>query len=207
MLKIAVLAPIPRPRVRTAMAVKPRFLRSMRKPKRISCRVVSITRTRRVSRHFSWSARCRPGRVARDGTPLLASSLARRIPRFFVRGGRATRRPIPGPPAPGETTTAAVAESCSQMLRSHLQPPFRAARRSRLFKLNNPRNGARKPAPVICFFFELSPPEPCERIVFRPPAILGCFPLGCNPALLFQLVQSRVERSVAHLQHVARHLL
>src|SRR5213079_2969488 len=88
-----------------------------------------------------------------------------------------------------------------------LQPPFGAKRRSRLFKLNNPRNGARKPAPVVCFFFELLTPEPCERIIFRPPAILGCFPLGCNPALLLQLVQSRVQRSVAHLQHIARHLL
>src|SRR5204863_725587 len=44
---------------------------------------------------------------------LLASSLARRIPRFFVRGGRAARRPIPGPRAPSETTTAAAAESCT----------------------------------------------------------------------------------------------
>src|SRR5258708_9261610 len=93
------------------------------------------------------------------------------------------------------------------MLRSHIQPPFRAARRSRLFQLNDPRNGARKPAPVVGFFFELSPPEPCKRIVFRPPAILGRFPFGCNPALLLQLVQSRVERSVAHLQHVAGYLL
>src|SRR2546429_6734694 len=47
------------------------------------------------------------------GAPLLASSLARRIPRFFVPGGRATRHPLPGPPAPSETTTATVAESCT----------------------------------------------------------------------------------------------
>src|SRR2546429_3642530 len=75
------------------------------------------------------------------------------------------------------------------MLRSHMKPPFRSARRSRLFKLNDPRNGARKPAPVICFFFELSPPEPRERIIFCAPTILGRFPFGCDPALLLQLVQ------------------
>src|SRR5436305_5460412 len=80
-----------------------------------------------------------------------------------------------------------------------LQPPLGANRRSRLFELNNPRNGARKPAPVICFFFELSPPQSCQRIIFRPPSILGRFPLGCNPAFLFQLVQGLVERSVAHV--------
>src|SRR2546429_3920613 len=30
-------------------------------------------------------------------------SLLQRIPRFFVRGGRPARRPVPGPPAPSET--------------------------------------------------------------------------------------------------------
>src|SRR6266576_5463553 len=95
----------------------------------------------------------------------------------------------------------------SQCFGRILQPPFGAKRSSRLFELNNPRNGARKSAPVVCFFFELSPPQPCQRIVFRPPAILGRFPLRRDPTLLFQLVQSRVKRSVAHLQHIARHLL
>src|SRR2546429_4832581 len=50
-----------------------------------------------------WFARYRPSRGAHGGAPLLASSLARRIPRFFVRGARAARRPVPGPPAPSET--------------------------------------------------------------------------------------------------------
>src|SRR2546430_14985355 len=54
-----------------------------------------------------WFARYRPDRFSRGGAPRLASSLARRIPRFFVRGGRAARRSIPGPPASSETMTAA----------------------------------------------------------------------------------------------------
>src|SRR5438876_381104 len=58
-----------------------------------------------------WSARYRPGRAARGGAPLLAPSLAQRILRFFVRGARAAHHPIPGPPAPSETTTAAAGES------------------------------------------------------------------------------------------------
>jgi len=49
----------------------------------------------------------------RGAAPVLASSLLRRIPRFFVPGGRATRRPVPGLPAPSETTTAAAVESCT----------------------------------------------------------------------------------------------
>src|SRR5438876_7581525 len=36
-------------------------------------------------------SRYRPSRGAHGGAPLLASSLARRIPRFFVRGARAAR--------------------------------------------------------------------------------------------------------------------
>src|SRR6266566_7016355 len=126
-----------------------------------------------------WSARYHLGPVARDGVPLLASSLARRIPRFCVRGGRAARRPVPGPPAPSDTMTAAAAESCKANAPvAYFKPPFRAKRRSRLFKFNNSRNAARKPAPVICFFFELPTPEPCQRIIFRPPAILGRLPFS-----------------------------
>src|SRR5213079_1645060 len=60
-----------------------------------------------------WFARYRLVPAARGGALLLASSLARRIPRFFVRGGRAARRLIPGPPAPSETTTVTVAELCT----------------------------------------------------------------------------------------------
>src|SRR5207248_11689633 len=58
------------------------------------------------------SARYHPYRVARGGAPLLASSFLRSIPRFFVPGGRAALHPIPGPPAPSETTTVTVAELC-----------------------------------------------------------------------------------------------
>src|SRR5437588_11783060 len=60
-----------------------------------------------------WFVRYRPGRAAHGGAPLLASSLARHIPRFFVRGARAARRRVPGPPAPSGTTNVTVAELCT----------------------------------------------------------------------------------------------
>src|SRR5207249_1811489 len=77
-----------------------------------------------------WSARYRPGRAARGGAPLLAPSLAQRILRFFVRGARAVRRPIPRPPAPSETTTAAAGELCiSNAPVAFSNPPLLASER------------------------------------------------------------------------------
>jgi hypothetical protein len=72
--------------------------------------------------------------------------VAQLVVQFPVRPGRAKQRAQP------------QGNRVNPMLRSHLQPPFRAARRSRLFKLNDARNRARKPAPLICFLFKLSPP-------------------------------------------------
>src|SRR5207237_10321931 len=55
----------------------------------------------------------RPGPVARAAALPLVPFPLRQIPRFFVPGGRAARRPILGPPAPNETTTVTAAESCT----------------------------------------------------------------------------------------------
>src|SRR5215467_9817425 len=79
------------------------------------------------------------------------------------------------------------------VLRSHYSSlSVSDARDSGSLELDHPRNGTRKPAPVVSFLFELPPAEPRQRIVFGPPAVLGCFPLGRNPALLLQLVKGRV---------------
>src|SRR5947199_5827634 len=59
-----------------------------------------------------WSARYRPSRVARDGALPRVPSLARCIRPFFVRGDRATRPPVPGPPAARGTPTAAAVDAC-----------------------------------------------------------------------------------------------
>src|SRR5438105_3219151 len=49
--------------------------------------------------------------------------------------------------------------------------------------------------------------EARERIKFRAAAEFAGLPFGRDPAFLLELVQRRVERSVADLQHVARDLL
>src|SRR6202041_383331 len=46
-----------------------------------------------------------------------------------------------------------------------------------------------------------------ERIELRAAIVLGDFPLGGNPAFLFELVQCGIERAVADLQNVAGDLL
>src|SRR5205807_10028553 len=138
-LKMVVLAEIPSASVITATAVKP--APSAACADQSANRVRSLeSRSRGARRGISLSsARYRPGRVARDGAPLLAPSLGRRIPLFFVPGGRAARRPIPGPPAPGETTTARAVESCkanarvafSDLLYSYLRATIGSTRVAR----------------------------------------------------------------------------
>ena len=49
----------------------------------------------------------------------------------------------------------------------------------------------------------MTPAEARERIEFRATIVLRCFPLGGNPALLLQLVQSGIERAIADLQHIS----
>jgi len=68
------------------------------------------------------------------------------------------------------------------------------------------RDGARKSVPVGSLFLELLAAKPRERIILCTPVVLTGFPLGCNPALLLQLVQRRVQGTIAHLQYIARNL-
>jgi hypothetical protein len=65
------------------------------------------------------------------------------------------------------------------------------------------RDGGREPLPVRRLRFELLPAQPGERIKLGPPVVFCLLPLGCDPAFLLQLVQSRVEGSFANLQHVS----
>ena len=49
-------------------------------------------------------------------------------------------------------------------------------------------------------------PSRVSVIELGTPVILALFPFCANPALLLELVQGRVERSVANLQYIARNL-
>src|SRR4029077_8822634 len=73
-----------------------------------------------------------------------------------------------------------------------------------LRNLDDLRNGRRETPPVRRLQFELPLSQARERIKFRPPVILGLLPLGGDPAFLFELVQCRVQGSLADLQHVSR---
>ena len=46
--------------------------------------------------------------------------------------------------------------------------------------------------------------EARERVELGAPVVLRLLPLGRDPAFLLQLVQGRVERAFADLQHVSR---
>src|SRR5262249_9811461 len=60
--------------------------------------------------------------------------------------------------------------------------------------------------PLRHLALERAPAEPRQRVIFRAPSELAGLPLGFDPALLFQLVQRGVERAVADLEDIARHL-
>ena len=53
---------------------------------------------------------------------------------------------------------------------------------------------------------ELPAPLRRQRVVLRPPVVLGCSPRGRDPAAPLQAVQRRLQRPLADLQHLARHL-
>jgi hypothetical protein len=51
--------------------------------------------------------------------------------------------------------------------------------------------------PPVGFFFELSPTQPRQGILFHTATIYPHLPLACNSARLFQLVQSWNDPSLA----------
>ena len=54
--------------------------------------------------------------------------------------------------------------------------------------------------------FEGTPSVTGERVVLRAAVVFAVAPLRLDPPLLLQLVQGGVERPLAHLQDVIRHL-
>src|SRR6185312_12816340 len=64
-----------------------------------------------------------------------------------------------------------------------------------------------EPVPVCRFLFELPAAEPGEGIELGTAVVLARSPFGGDPAFLLELVQSRIERSVTDLKHLAGNLL
>ena len=46
-----------------------------------------------------------------------------------------------------------------------------------------------------------------ERVIFRAAIVLTNRPFGADPAVLFELVESRIERSLADLENLGGHLM
>ena len=73
--------------------------------------------------------------------------------------------------------------------------------------LQHESNGGGKALPVGLFALELFASGARERIVPGATIVLAGAPLGLNPALLFEAVESGVERALLDLEDVAGNLL
>src|SRR5262245_44625373 len=74
---------------------------------------------------------------------------------------------------------------------------------SHLFQPDDRGDGRRETPPVRALAIELLPTGPGQLVELCPPPQVAGFPLRRDPALLLELVQRRIERSVADLQRVA----
>src|SRR5262245_49150128 len=77
---------------------------------------------------------------------------------------------------------------------------------SGLTEADDTRNGAGKPLPLGGFPVERAVAGSRQRVVLRPPAAGRDLPLCAQPPFLFEFVEGGVQRSIAYLQIVARHL-
>src|SRR5262249_9319965 len=82
-----------------------------------------------------------------------------------------------------------------------------SGRISGFLQLDDLGDSRREPVPVGSFFFQLAAAQPGQRIEFGATIVLTGPPLGRDPSFLLQLVECRVQRSVADLQYFAGHLL
>ena len=97
-----------------------------------------------------------------------------------------------------EKRTEAKRQRINPMLDAHVRPPSSCTTLG---------DGPGEPCPDLGLFLELPPPQSRERVELGAAIILRRLPLRFDPALLLELVQGRVERTVAHLQDLARDLL
>ncbi len=99
-----------------------------------------------------------------------------------------------------------AAEQGAQPQRDRVEPAFET-HLSTLLKLHYMRDGGREPGPIGRLFFELLAAGPRQAVELGAAVILAWLPFGGDPALLLQLVEGRIERSVADLEDVAGNLL
>src|SRR5262249_42526459 len=140
-----------------------------------------------------WSARFLRARGWRRSAPPRASYQRAYCRRCVNQGG--CRFPPPAR-APGAGTNPPAA------------PEMRAfASRGLLTRGQEPRNDLRGSLPLACFLLDLLPASPREAVVLGPAIVIGNTPRRRDIALLLQLEQRWVDRSVVHCQPVAAGLL
>src|SRR4030081_1510024 len=69
------------------------------------------------------------------------------------------------------------------------------------------RNSRGEPLPVRRLLIERLAPGASQRIILRAAVVIAFAPFGFNPTLLLQLMQGRIKRTLAYLEHLLRHLL
>src|SRR4029079_4541986 len=189
---------MPRASVRTTAMENPRERRRLRKAKRMSLSRSSIQRMPRVSRTSSFRYAMSPS----------AWSAAAR-----AAGGAMPRRTFSAV-CRSMWSCSSSSSSCSTSSRRkserNLSETIRANRSidiSYLLKTHHRGDGACETVPIARFDLELLSPGARQRVELGSPVVLTRAPLRRDPTLLLQLVERRVERTVAHLQHVRRQLL
>src|SRR5579863_8293555 len=190
---MAVLAPIPRVRVSTAIAVKAGLLRSERRPKRRSRSRLSTRFTRRMSRHSS--LRCSMPPMARRAAQRASSGV---LPAAISCAICCSR-----------WRHSSSSSSCStwvrrkmDLTRSGIVYHQCSSLTSGLVQSHDGANGVRQAIPIGRLFLELPAAQSRQGVEFRPPSEFAGLPLSGDPALLLELVKSRVQRSIADLQDV-----
>src|SRR5262249_56788416 len=93
----------------------------------------------------------------------------------------------------------------SQAQRNGIKPVFDPHLLS-LLEFHYTRDGCGEAIPVGGLFFQFLASESRQAVELGAAIILARLPLGRDPTLLLQLVQSSVERPVADLQDVAGNL-
>src|SRR4051812_13224135 len=67
-------------------------------------------------------------------------------------------------------------------------------------RLDHEADGRRQPLPLSGLRLQRAAPGRGQPVVLRPAVVLAESPFGCNPSVLFQLVEGGVEGALSHTQ-------
>src|SRR6266850_6034905 len=194
MLKILAVAPMPSVSVRTATAVKPGFLRSMRAVKRKSCHNVSTKDSQPAERTTSFvtSGLPRSKRTAR-------SASARLIPCLIFSLAAISRK--------SRSSSSSSWLTCS-FRNSDRNPSDRLRSNDmvRLQRLQDSGDRRHLPSPFSCFAVEPLSSLVCQNVILCAPAILGGFPFASDQPRSLQPLKGDKQRTCIEAESALVHL-